>query len=362
VIPPASNPTGYPNVQVSHDPGTSKQVETHIAVNPQNPSNLVAVWIDYRVDGLNPRNIRYAYSFDGGVTWTENLFPPSIAGYPFQGDPTIAVDNDGNFFISFLSFFVSGRTYRGGVFVAKSTDGGQTWPPSLFRRLDSDEVFDDKCWITVDRTESSHGGNVYVAWTHGDPFGSLRTWLARSTDHGMTFDPHTVVSHGPVTMPWGAMPAIGVDGTVYVIWPSGNYEVSHFFLDKSSDGGGSFGEDREITTVYRPGIQNIYRIYAFPFLSINPLTGHLYIAWNSRETPPLFSPNSDVLFIRSTDDGETWYLPINIVNNGVFPSPSRGDQFFPFIVTSHDGAQVFVMYYDRSDFANNDSVHVKVSI
>ena len=91
------------------------------------------------------------------------------------------------------------------------------------------------------------------------------------------------------------------------------------------------------------------------------LFGHLYLI-HQRHEFSLELTSAGCQKCDATDGGETWSPAINVVNNDVFPSPFIGDQFFPFVVTSHDGTEISVMYYDRSDFPNNDFMHVKVSI
>ena len=96
-------PTLFDNIRVCQDITNQRQVEVSIDVNPIDPDNIVAAWIDFSYDAF--AHVAYGYSFDGGQTWTDGGFMPiNIGEYPFQGDPAVAADNDGNFFISFISF------------------------------------------------------------------------------------------------------------------------------------------------------------------------------------------------------------------------------------------------------------------
>jgi hypothetical protein len=111
------------------------------------------------------------------------------------------------------------------------------------------------------------------------------------------------------------------------------------------------------------GINFLNRIYPFPIIATNPtISGHIYITWNNKVFGPdeLHPDSSDVLFMCSTDYGETWSSPINIINNGLDPSPTLNDQFFPWIAVNPEGDRINIMYYDRSDFPDNDSMHVKI--
>ena len=153
--------TPFENLKVNQDDSNQRQVEVSIDINPRDSRNIVATWIDYRND--NGAKIGYGYSFDGGQTWRDGILPPGE--YLFQGDPAVVADKDGNFFISFISFNTSPMNI-GGVYVAKSTDGGITWPESNIARLDENDEWDDKPYIAIDRTNNETANNIYVAWNH----------------------------------------------------------------------------------------------------------------------------------------------------------------------------------------------------
>ena len=68
---------------------TRAQVETHIAVNPTDPKNLIGTAITQLTDN----QIGYYYTFDGGQNWNggENL-----SGTVGAGDPVMAFDESRN--------------------------------------------------------------------------------------------------------------------------------------------------------------------------------------------------------------------------------------------------------------------------
>lgn len=351
---PPLDPTGYPNVDVSQDAGGFFQGEVSIEANPTNSNNLVAAWIDYRLD--SKPGLGHAYSMDGGTNWTVGFFPHNIEGHTIQGDPVVAADNNGSFFVTFIAYGPS--SYLGGIWLAKSTDGGVTWPLGLMRRLDpaGDEVFDDKPTIAIDRSVGlPTSNNIYVAWSHG-PYAEDQAlvdeqiWLARSTDGGDHFATAFVSdNHGGLQT--GAFPVVDLNGVLYVGWTN-NYRI---YLDKSFDGGGTFGPDQVVFEVQRPTIN---RSYTFPYLASNPVTGALYMAWNGR--PTASSNGSEIFFSRSADGGTSWSTPINVINN-VPLGEAPNDQYYPFVAVNHSGDRVAVMYYDKSDFPANNLMHTKVS-
>src|SRR5438093_8463861 len=80
-------------------PGTmtvDDAAETMLVVNPANPNNIVAVWIQ----GPIQNNIA-AVSFDGGATWQQVPLPFSIcSGGPYlvTGDPWLSFAPDGDLY------------------------------------------------------------------------------------------------------------------------------------------------------------------------------------------------------------------------------------------------------------------------
>jgi hypothetical protein len=361
-------PIPFQNIRVCQDMTNERQVEVSIDINQINPDNVVATWIDYSYE--HHAHVAYGSSFNGGQTWTNGLLPTDMGGFITQGDPAIACDKEGNFFISFISL---NDTHNGGIYVAKSTDGGMTFPESTIVRLDIDSIFDDKPYIAIDKTDNATQNNIYVAWHHKWESNGNEIHFARSTDNGSTFQRQRI---NVFARKWqlGAMPAIDANGIVYVVWMGHELNIPYdpvhrnFYLAKSSDGGINFGTETiifdNVGSFSQFGINLNNRLNPFPIIATNPaLSGHLYLTWNNR-VAGLGGSNpdsSDVLFMRSTDYGETWFSPINIINNGLDPSPTLNDQFFPWIAVNPTGEIINIMYYNRSNFPDNDSMHINIS-
>ena len=96
--------------------------EPSIAVNPRNPSQVVAVF--------QPATV--VYSADGGQTFRNAVLPP-VEGWRAGGDVSVAFDNKGQVHLSTLHFEKLGSmSYRAhgagknGIFVRRSSDGGKT--------------------------------------------------------------------------------------------------------------------------------------------------------------------------------------------------------------------------------------------
>lgn len=351
----------YYNIQVSQDPNCYTQVEVSIDINPKNPNNIVVTWIDYRSTG-NPK-IGYAYSFDGGLTWNENILP-LIDNWPLNGDPVVSSDTNGFFYILYIAYLQN--VSDGGLYLVKSTDGGITWPESLRKRIDDSTIntFEDKGWIIIDKNSMSATNNIYIFWTRN----SRNILFTRSTNGGQTFDPIVTVSDISRNGQYGVSPAIGKNGEIYAIWMMQADDPimgKIFVFDKSLNFGLTFNNDQFIDTIgnYKDcEIKALDRILPFPYLASNPLNGDLYLTWNRPiHIEGLQYDSSDILFRYSNDQGSHWSDPVNIITNGSKTSQTLNDQFFPSICVNPSGSRISIGYYDRSDFPNNDSMYLKVS-
>src|SRR3954464_6694091 len=119
------------NVDVSNECGP--QSETYITLNTANPKQLAA-----RSKELFRDPMRGYWSADGGKSWggVDLPLPPPIGtnGIRFGSDPTLAFDSRGSLFYGYIVvFFGSGNGVNGSqMAVARSTDGGKTYPLATF--------------------------------------------------------------------------------------------------------------------------------------------------------------------------------------------------------------------------------------
>ena len=169
VLTARNNP--YAPVQVNVDGGgynipNDAANEPSIAVDPLAPNRMVIGWRQFDNINSNFRQAGWAYSHDGGRTWT---FPGVIDPGVFRSDPVLDFDANGNFYYNSLT--VSGSDYTCDVYV--STDGGVTWSNG------TDAYGGDKQWMTIDRTGGMGEGHIYCGWT--DYFSSCAGSFTRST-------------------------------------------------------------------------------------------------------------------------------------------------------------------------------------
>src|SRR5918911_456746 len=208
------------NVDISNECGP--QSETFITINPSQTKMLAA--------GSNEifrLPMRGYFSSNGGKNWggVDLPLPPAIGtnGIDFGSDPTLAFDTRGNLFYGYIVvFFGNGSGINGTeMAVARSTDGGQTYPSVTYFSFEGgSNHFNDKPMITADTNAASPmRDNVYIAWdaaVGGSTGGGVR--VATSRDHGATF---TVTRADDPSGPGrsiGTSPAVGSSGELYVAW------------------------------------------------------------------------------------------------------------------------------------------------
>ncbi len=342
------------NIRVAQVVGP--QNEPSISVNPLNQSNLIASSRDF---SLGFRQCRYYYSQDGGQTWGNNLVPMSGSLLPFIwcSDPSVGFDGLGNAYYAALAVTPGGMsTYRGAVFVARSTDGGRSYGnPVLVRNVTGtkDDVFLDKPYLAVDQKFN----HVYVTWTELH-FTNSSVWIdfSRSLDNAASFSPRILVTDLVNNATWSSLgqPAVGPKGEIYVEWVRGfNPDNNTYTLvfDRSLNNGTSFGVDENITTFPAiPGSLNPYTFRAGSIPSIDAdrsngsFSGAVYITWADER-----NGDADIFEIHSYNRGDTWSAPVRANDDLIH---NHKDQWMPWVNVSPDGG-VNIAFLDRRDDSSN---------
>jgi hypothetical protein len=334
-------------------------VEVSVAINPTNRDHLIAASIARMTKYPGISNFAYV-STDAGRTW--KTVPRPNPQKRQQGDDAMAFTADGLAIHTYIAF-TGIRTARpkkanSGIITSTSRDGF-TWtdPVPVVDHINSVEPHEDKPWLKADiSSDSPHKGNLYVAWTKFDVYGSKNpdhkshVYFSRSLDGGKSFmvplriseKPGDAVDSSNTVM--GAVPAVGPKGEVYVVWggPLG------IVLAESKDAGYSFGKNRVIAEM--PGwdfpIKGIGRADGLPSVGVNVSTGKdrgsIYVAWaDTRNGDP------DVFCIASRDGGQTWTKPQRVNADAV---GNGREQWFPWMVVDPVDGSVNIAYYDRGPY------------
>ena len=343
--------------------------EVHAAINPNDSSNIIVSPIKRNNQSLVTP---VYYTKDFGKTWEESSFravPDDIVNNSGGGDPVITFDANGTAYISWLSFGAKNRsTVVEGIFWAFSNDGGQTWQKvgdqtiaKTFGESQRDlDTFYDKQWMTVDRTNSSHRNNLYVAYVKFDLNQQtrkieLKVKPADSNDfnenpisltknlNNVQFTDIKVTPNGDVHCTFqGVDPAKG----------KGLYHV------KSTDGGKTFTQPQRVTSLAFPDqgagsefIEGVRpdRLYPCPHLAVDhsgtSSDGNLYMVWTAWGVDAQTTQNFDIYFSRSTDNGQTWESAKKLTQGS-----EQNDKFYPSIDVNNEGI-ITLSWYQQVDGA-----------
>lgn len=329
------------NVRINSDNSGQLQNEQQVWINPYDQDNVVAVWRDFR---FGYRRVGVGYSLDGGSTWTDELLP--VGQLPWHSDPGLTYDLSGNFYAMTLSLNASSTS--SGFEIFRSTNGGLSWEDPVWAIQSGSDVFEDKEMIACDRApDSPYQGNLYISWTRfSDNNRRTDCCFIRSVDGNQNWDPPIIISDNP-TLQW-PLPVVGAGGTLYVAWVS--YRYSQIRLDRSSDGGETWGDDIIVTNCYEPStlLNGDIMVFSFPAMDADitggRYHGNLYVAYMDKT-----NYDRDIYFRKSTDQGETWSNAVRI-NDDEWDNGC--DQFHPWLTVDENGI-LTAMFYDR----RNDEQH-----
>jgi len=355
----------------------------HVSPNPSGPGLIVDQVL---LSG-------FATSNDGGQTWRKGFMPPAGGAADTFGDPSVAVDRNGNFFFAQLADNAAGH---GTIAVNRSSDGGNTWSPGVNVQVDDNS---DKEWIAVGRDPNvASRDNVYVTWTSFQPR-ACELRFGRSLDGGATFTAKTIfvpTADANPTHPQNCLqfsnPVVDrITGALYIPFLRfSNADQDFIQMLISDDAGETFrfatfnvpgapdptvmpvtqpGEFTECgatrlssgrfsvnvrLTVHGtkntgPGITGLPRYVNASRMTLQPAAaarnGVVYMAWANSTSLSLGGPHggSNVLFVRSADGGATWSSAIAV--NPVV----GGDQHhvLPALAIDADPNDVHVTYYTQ---------------
>ncbi len=340
-------------------PVPSMQNEPSLAVNPANPNNMVLGYNDYSTGTWRPH---YAYSIDGGNTWSVGVSPLSTSGQLTASlccDSAVAFDRMGGAYYLTITAIILGREL---VLYYSPPDifgnAGASWSaPMVLSSLIGSSYGIDKPSIAIDTTGGPFDGHIYLAWV--DYFQDdfllnaerimMRTGIVGP--NGPTFstpaiqasDPSNRYNHGPAL-------AVGTDGRVYLA------HVRHFSqitdadsvrISRSDDGGASFAlKGQMVQTIVPPPytIRNTggnARANPFPTIAVFA-DGTVAVMWTDYRN----LSDMDIMSAISPDRGATWGNAFLVNNDKTDPLTSNGvDQFMPAAATI--GNILYVFFYDR---------------
>jgi hypothetical protein len=376
------------------------EVEPHLAADPGDPTVLVGGWQQDRWSDGGARGNVFAFSHDGGGTWTPS-FPKfsRCAG----GTPTSAVANDGvtprpsdyeRATDPWVSYGPAGRvhsiaigfdnsTARNAILAAYSDDGGMTWSAPREVRFDNPRAlgnnFNDKQTLTADpldpdlvyatwqRIVSPNERTPTQAFENSSSFYS-EAYFARSTDGGETWEPaRSIYDPGRLSQTIGNQVEVLPNGSLIngfnLIRAASNRDKQRGFnvaVLRSRDKGETWTgpihvsrllvdrvEDPEVSAPCagartREGTCPVRTGDIIPDFAVDhsgtATDGNLYAVWmDTRFNDP---DHDDIVLSRSEDGGRTWSAPV------VVDHAPDGVDAFTATVDVDDAGRVAVSYYD----------------
>jgi hypothetical protein len=311
--------------------------EPSIAVDPTNRSRMSVGWRQFDSVGSNFRQAGYGYSSNGGVSWT---FPGVLESGVFRSDPVLASDVIGTFFYLSLKGELLTDLWR-------SLTAGQSWS------LLSQAFGGDKQWFTIDNTHSPGRGFQYQYWSPaGNHFPGKQ--FSRSTNGGVSWE-------NPVSLPQQIVSGtldVNSKGDLFLSGIDINNAATIWCIRSTNAKNAAVTPEFDLTTlVNMGGSQSL-------FTGINAAgsNGQTYLAIDRSgggthnnvyllaSLKGFASPNpTDVMFVRSTDNGQTFSAPKRI--NDDVQSANKWHWFNTFSVAP-DG-RLDAIWLDTRNAANN---------
>jgi hypothetical protein len=158
---------------------------------------------------------------------------------------------------------------------------------------------------------AAYDEKVHVAWID-DILGNEEILLARSIDNGTTFSEAVNLSNTTNTNSRN-LELSAFENNVYAVWLDEDEQGNGIILFKASnDGGETFGNPIPIA-------RNVTTDNDFTFPKVAAYGNNVYIVWNVAEgwsTQGEGEIITDLLYVKSSDQGNTFSPPVKLNNNG----------------------------------------------
>jgi hypothetical protein len=308
---------------------------TSVALSPRNNKNIV-VYVDGKV----------VYSIDFGATWKDAslTLPPDLLE-----TPVITSDSKGNFII----FYTSSNQLT----CNHSTDDGKTWSEPVVVAPASGKIqYNPGVGVHPKKEE------LMVTWTEVNAFRSgaddckSNIMMSTSGSAGKKWSAPVLVNQNTGNCSdedftlRGSMPMFAFDGKTFITWAS----QGAMFYDRSYDGQMWISSDLPVKeqaggwayTV--PGFGKIANTPSFTGdNSPSRMRGTLFLAYSDLKAG---ENDSDIWLTRSVSRGDNWTVAARINQD----KPGRL-QFLPKMVIDQANGHIYIVYYDRRDYTDNQT-------
>jgi hypothetical protein len=321
-----------PEIPVDEDPGIARH---HPAIAARGDMIYIA-WQDDLSDGASRGSgvdfdILLVSSSDGGRTFSAPL-QVNDNTFRHQKFPSVAVSP-----VDPRTVYVAWEDERANLptndlYFAGSVNGGASFGNA--KRVNDD---DTALYHYTPAVAADGSGAVYVAWSTEDPgpSGESHIYLDKSTDGGNTFGTDTRVNDAVPNWCYDPSIAVAPSGDVYVAWSdgrSGRFERD-IYLAASRTGGASFDNSVKVSRESSLSKQE------YPSVGIS-LGGTVWIAYEDyqRDTGNTGDLRFVDIYVTASQDGGRLFPPPTLINN-----PGAGGAIAPNLsIRDSDGSPVIL--------------------
>jgi len=349
------------------------QGEIQVAVNPNNPNQIVAAANTWdSIGGTCGGGIQAVfYSSDGGATWGYTCTPGASAygmscnGTVYGSDPAVYWNDNNQVFINHMLLCAIGTQTRFAMVVARSTNGGSTWNgQGVIVNSWGNTNLEDKNFYVIDNNPTSpFYGRHYTCWDRNNNEKS-----AYSTNNGASWTEVDLPTPPSAGYDLGCDLAVEDNGTVHVVWDNltcgANCTNERMFYTRSTNGGASWSSPVLVrdfnlvafSTNSEPDAQDNRGIGPFGAIDVDnsggACDGTLYATFGDLATSSSNVNTADVYVARSTNGGASWSSPVKVNDDGL----ANSIQFHPFLVVDQSTGDVVVAWHDARNDTGNDAV------
>jgi len=302
------------------------QSETAVAIDPLDSKHIVAASND--LSNFSTFN-NVVESFDRGNTWAN----AGLTINAFCYDPWLDFNANGDLFFSYEC-----SDQR----IAYRKAGTTNWVAS--NSLPAGSFPDRDMVVTDDWAGSPFKGHVYIGYDDNGSSNAAHLMLSNDGFGGWVESPK--FNDGNPTI--GVNASVAPDGTIYAVWE--DYTGKKIWVDKSTDGGHTWGTDHVVTN-YRIATGSFFVcippqpdrcVVPMPF-STTDSTGRLYVVYPDKDP---VGADWNTYVRTSTDGGVTWSAEVKVNDDA-----GGAYQFFPNIAVSPNNTVAVSFYDTRNDNA-----------
>jgi hypothetical protein len=294
--------------------------------------------------------------------------PANGGDYERASDPWVSIGPDGTAHQIALTVSGPAPNFAiSGILVSRSTDGGRTWGRiTTLQRDTSPNLFNDKETITADPIDRRF---VYAVWDRlqvqdiDDPVSPFSgdTLFARSTDGGRTWEPTRTILDFPDNsrlQSLGNQIVVLGDGTLVNVFNFIQQGLPLVAVMRSTDHGATWSPPTIVDVLFSSATQGqgvidpadghpVRTGDLLPEAAADPRRGSqtLHIVWQDIRftlAAPLPYFNDQIVIASSTDGGLTWTDPRRVSENKL-------TQAFTGSVEVDERGAIGVTYYDFTD-------------